>query len=67
MKEKSQAKTEQQHNPYKKDFDDAGRLLKKFGDMEFLNDLIDNEQEHSVSIPFPYGNHSEKPYNFNSN
>ena len=67
MKEKSQVKTEQKHNPYKKDFDDASRLLKKFGNTEFLNDIIDDEQECSVSIPFPYGNHSEKPYNFNSN
>ena len=67
MKEKHQAETKRQNNPYKKDFDDASRLLERFGNMEFLNEIIDDEQDRSVSIPFPYGNHSEQPYNFNSN
>lgn len=66
MKEKSQVKAEQQNNPYEKVFDDAKRQLKKLGTVEHLNDIIDDEQGHPISIPFPYGNHSEKPYNFNS-
>ena len=65
MKEKSQIKAEQ-NNPYEKVFDDAKRQLKKLGNVEHLNDITDDEQSHSISIPFPYSNHSEKPYNFNS-
>ena len=65
MKNKSQIKKEQPTNPYEKDFDDANRLLKQFGDMEFLDSITNNQESDHPSIPFPYGNNVIKPYNFN--
>ena len=65
MKEKSQIKKDQQHNPYEKVFDDANRLLNQFGDMGYLDNIPDDNENKKSSIPFPYGNNSLRPYNFN--
>ena len=55
----------QEKNPYQKIFDDANRSIKRLGDLELLDNLPDDFDESPPRIPFPYGNNSAKPYNFN--
>lgn len=54
----------QLENPYKKVFDDANRLLKESGDMDYLDSIPDNFERKWPDIPFPYGSNVKRPYNF---
>ena len=42
-------------NPFNKILDDAGRSLKDFGDLDFLDELPNSSELDNTSIPFPYG------------
>ena len=64
MKKESQLKNKQQENPYEKVFDDANRLLKQFGDLEYLHNIPDIHKPERPGIPFPYGSNAKRPYNF---
>ena len=65
MKKGKRSMVQQPPNPYEKIFDDANKLLKKIGGVEYLDDIPDNHEQENSSIPFPYGNNTIRPYNFN--
>lgn len=65
MKKEKQIGSKKLQNPYEKTFDDANKLLKKFGGMDYLEGIPSDHERTNSDIPFPYGNNAIRPYNFN--
>ncbi len=36
----------------------------RMGDFDYLRDLPEDHNKEAANIPFPYGNHETKPYNY---
>ncbi len=64
MKKNYQRKADETSNPYEKIFDDANQMLNRIGNFDYLHDLPKNHNKEATSIPFPYGSHETKPYNY---
>ena len=46
-------------NPFAKLLDDAGRMLEKSNELNFLDELPESNDQQA-SVPFPYGSQASK-------